>query len=81
MPKTAITASPMNFSTVPPCCSMSAFIAPKYRVMSARVASGSWRSPSCVDPATSANSTETVLRTSRGRASTGASRAPQRRRT
>ena len=39
-PKTAITASPMNFSTVPPWLSMIDFICSKYRASSPRSASG-----------------------------------------
>src|SRR5213593_792147 len=69
MPNTAITASPMNFSTVPPWRSTTAFIASKYPVITRRRASGSMRSPRAVDPATSQNRMVTVLRTSRGAAS------------
>ena len=75
-PNTAITASPMNFSTVPPCDSTIAFIRSKYRASNARTASGSVDSPSAVEPATSQNNTVTVLRTSR-RAAAVASAALQ----
>ena len=75
-PNTAITASPMNFSTVPPWRSMAWRIASKYRAMTRRVDSGSSRSPIAVEPVTSQNSTVTVLRTSRG-GGVSASSAPQ----
>jgi hypothetical protein len=74
-PKTVITASPMNFSTVPPCDSTIAFIRSKKRASSARSASGSIDSPSVVDPVTSQKRSVTVLRISRGVAA-GASAAP-----
>jgi hypothetical protein len=64
-PKTAITASPMNFSTVPPWASTIPFIRSKYRASRARSASGSFDSPSAVEPVTSQNSTVTVFRCSR----------------
>jgi hypothetical protein len=64
-PNTAITASPMNFSTVPPSRSTISRIRSKYRASSARNASGSVDSPSAVDPVTSQNSTVTVVRCSR----------------
>ena len=76
MPNTAITASPMNFSTVPPCDSTIAFIRSKYRASSARSTSGSVDSPSAVDPVTSQNTTDTTLRTSR-EAAEAPSAAPQ----
>ncbi len=75
MPNTAITASPMNFSTEPPCRSRAARIASKYRVMTLRSDSGSRRSPSSVEPVTSQKTIVTVLRISA--ASGAASRAPQ----
>ncbi len=78
-PNTAITASPMNFSTVPPCDSTIAFIRSKYRASSARSASGSVDSPSAVDPVTSQNSTVTVLRCSRLSPISGAVQNPQNR--
>jgi hypothetical protein len=65
MPNTAITASPMNFSTLAPWRSRTPRAVSKYRDISLRVASGSSRSPSAVDPVTSQKSTDTVLRTSR----------------
>ena len=60
-----MTASPMNFSTVPPCPSTIAFIRSKYRESIVRNASGSTDSPSAVEPVTSQNSTVTVLRCTR----------------
>ena len=73
-PKTAITASPMNFSTVPPCRSIAARAASKYRVITARTASGSRDSANAVEPETSQKSTVTSFRCSR--AGTSASAAP-----
>ena len=64
-PKRAITASPMNFSTVPPCRSTIVFISPKYLASTLRSASGSTDSPSAVEPTTSQNSTVTTLRCTR----------------
>src|SRR5580658_1308498 len=64
-PKTAMTASPMNFSTVPPCCSITFRAASKYRRITSRRLSGSSRSPSAVEPVTSQKSTVTVLRWAR----------------
>ena len=61
-PKTAITASPTNFSTVPPARSTGVRMASNQRVITARRASGSSRSPSSVEPATSQKSTVTVFR-------------------
>ena len=63
-PKTAITASPMNFSTVPPWRSSAARISSKYRDMTRRSDSGSSRSPIAVEPVTSQKTTVTVLRVS-----------------
>ncbi|TML64184.1 MAG: hypothetical protein E6G17_03315 [Actinobacteria bacterium] len=63
-PKAATTASPMNFSTVPPSASISSRMASKYALMSALKRSGSRRSPMLVEPATSAKSTVTSLRSS-----------------
>ena len=51
------------------------FISSKYRDMTRRSDSGSSRSPSAVDPVTSAKRTVTVLRTSRARV--GSSASPQ----
>ena len=62
IPNTAITASPMNFSTVPPWRSIIARISSKYRLITASSASGSSSSPSAVEPVTSQNSTVTTLR-------------------
>ena len=59
------TASPMYFSTVPPCRSIAARIVSKYRDCTSRIDSGSSCSPSAVEPVTSQNTMETVLRTSR----------------
>ena len=70
-----MTASPMNFSTVPPWRSSTPFISSKKRDMTRRSDSGSRRSPRAVDPVTSAKSTVTVWRTSRP--GVGASGAPQ----
>ncbi len=61
-PNTAITASPMNFSTVPPWCSTITFMRSKYAASTARCRSGSSCSPSAVEPTTSQNSTVTTLR-------------------
>ena len=76
-PNTAITASPMNFSTVPPCDSTIPRIRSKYRASSARNASGSVDSPSAVDPVTSQNSTVTVFRCSWLSPASGAVQNPQ----
>ena len=75
MPNTAITASPMNFSTEPPWRSSAVRIASKYRPMTLRIDSGSRRSPSSVEPVTSQKTIETVLRTSA--VSAASSRVPQ----
>ena len=64
VPKNATTASPMYFSTVPPCRSITARISSKKRVMTRRTDSGSSRSPRGVEPTTSQNRTVTVLRAS-----------------
>src|SRR6266542_1017630 len=64
-PKTAITASPMNFWTVPPCRSSTARMASNQRAITRLSDSGSRRSPRLVDPATSLKTTVTVLRVSR----------------
>jgi hypothetical protein len=76
-----MTASPMNFSTVPPCDSTIAFIRSKYAASSARKAPGSSRSPSSVEPVTSQKSTVTALRCSRsaGASSNDAVQKPQKR--
>src|SRR3954469_23700471 len=62
IPNTAITASPMNFSTVPPWRSMTPRIASQYRVNTPCRRSGSRRSPSAVDPTMSAKRIVTVRR-------------------
>ena len=74
-PKTATTASPMNFSTDPPCRSRTALMESNHRPMIERNASGSRRSPRPVEPVTSANTTVTTLRASRAASGT-ASVAP-----
>ena len=76
-PNTAMTASPMNFSTVPPWRSMTPRISAKYRVITSWRASGSRRSPSAVKPLTSANTTVTVLRACRSPTAGVASDDPQ----
>src|SRR5438445_1102319 len=63
-PKTAMIASPMYFSTVPPHEEMTRVISPKYEPSSARSRSGSSCSPRLVEPVTSANRIETTLRCS-----------------
>ena len=63
-PNTAHTASPMNFSTRPPCRSTASRASAKYRSSRGRSTSGSWRSPSDVDPTRSQNSTVTTFRAS-----------------
>ena len=63
MPNTAITASPMNFSTVPRGARAPAHRV-KYRAMTLRSDSGSSCSPSSVEPVTSQNTIVTVFRTS-----------------
>ena len=60
-PNTAMIASPMNFSIVPPWRSTGVCIAPYHRLRSARSDSGSRRSPSSVKPARSQKSTVTVF--------------------
>jgi hypothetical protein len=62
IPKTAMTASPTNFSTVPPWRSITSRKASKYRLIAKRIASGSSRSPSVVEPTTSEKTMVTVLR-------------------
>ena len=63
-PKTAITASPMNFSTVPPKASISKRRRAKYGCRIARTSSGSRRSARLVNPAMSTKSTVTTRRSS-----------------
>jgi hypothetical protein len=74
-PKAAITASPMNFSTVPPSASISSRIAAKKLSITSRRRSASSRSPSSVDPETSANRIVTSLRSSPP--ASGATSSPQ----
>jgi hypothetical protein len=62
MPKTAMTASPMYFSTVPPWRSSTDRISEKNCVMNERTRSVSSSSAIGVDPTTSQNTTVTVLR-------------------
>jgi hypothetical protein len=64
IPNTAITASPMNFSTVPPCRSSTRDTTSNQRPRIRRRSSASSVSPRCVDPAMSVNRTVTVLRIS-----------------
>ena len=59
-----MTASPMNFSTVPPCRSSTSRAVSKNRDITQRTDSGSSRSPSAVEPVTSANTSVTILRAS-----------------
>ena len=70
-----MTASPMNFSTVPPWRSSTLRATPKYRSITRRRDSESSRSPSAVDPVTSQKRIVTTLRSSRTSAT--ASGAPQ----
>ncbi len=63
-PKTAMTASPMNFSTVPPNRSMSVLTRSWYGRSVARTSSGSARSDWLVNPTRSTKSTETTFRSS-----------------
>jgi hypothetical protein len=63
-PNTAITASPMNFSTVPPNRSISSTIASKNGRRTPRRSSGSSRVAISVDPLMSAKITVTTLRSS-----------------
>ena len=76
MPKTAITASPTNFSTDPPWCSSVLRATSNQRPITRRSDSGSCRSPSVVELLTSLKRTVTVLRTSRGGVRGAASGAP-----
>jgi|GEM_PF-5888345 len=60
-----MTASPMNFCTVPPWRSSTARMASNQRAITRPSDSGSSRSPRLVDPARSLNTTVTTLRASR----------------
>ncbi len=71
-PNTAITASPMNFSGVPPRAVISALIASKYRSVTARRVSGSSTPDRAVEPTRSQKSTVTGLRSSAGGGAAGA---------
>jgi hypothetical protein len=66
VPQTAITASPMNFSTTPPYRPTTVRATPKYSDSSSRTASGSRPSANGVKPATSQNSTEHTRRSATG---------------
>src|SRR5580658_7497849 len=66
VPHTAITASPMNFSTTPPYRPTIVRATSKYPDSSSRIASGSRDSDSGVNPATSQNSTEHTRRSATG---------------
>ena len=65
-PKSAITASPMNFSTVPPWRSSSVRTRAWYGRRSASTSSGSIVSARCVKPTRSQKTTVTTLRSRRG---------------
>ena len=66
VPHTAITASPMNFSTTPPYRVITVRATLKYCDSSSRTASGSRASDSGVNPTTSQNSTEHTRRSATG---------------
>ena len=66
VPHTAITASPMNFSTTPPYRPITVRARSKYCDSSSRTASGSRASDNGVDPTTSQNSTEHTRRSATG---------------
>ena len=72
VPHTAITASPMNFSTTPPYRPITVRAVSKYRDSSSRTASGSRASDNGVNPATSQNSTEHTRRSATGPAAAAA---------
>ncbi len=76
-PNTAMTASPMNFSTVPPCRSSTLRATSKYLDITLRSDSESRRSPRDVESVTSENSTVTVLRISLPSATSEAPQNPQ----
>ena len=83
-PQTATTASPMNFSMVPPWRSTIARAVSKYRDSSSRTSSGSRPSAWVVKPTRSVNSTDTIRRSAAGSscgagASIGEPQAPQNR--
>ncbi len=62
VPQTAMTASPMNFSTIPPCASTIRVAVSKYVLRSSRTASGSRSSAMVVKPTRSVKSTVTRRR-------------------
>jgi hypothetical protein len=62
MPKAAMTASPANFSTVPPCDSMQCDARSKKRVTRRRTISGSVSARSAVDSTRSTKRTVASLR-------------------
>ena len=66
VPHTAITASPMNFSTTPPYRPITVRARSKYCDSSSRTASGSRDSDNGVNPATSQNNTEHTRRSATG---------------
>ena len=77
MPNTAMTASPANFCTVPPCLASSVWAAPYQRPITWERASGSSRSPSPVEPLRSLKTTVTTLRAPAGRPATAGRGRPQ----
>ena len=81
VPNTAITASPMYFSIVPPWRVISALMASKYRDIVSRSDSGSSFSPRSVDPFRSEKRMVTSFRTScgGGAAASAVPQYPQRR--
>src|SRR6185503_1084380 len=65
-PQTAITASPMNFSTVPPYRPITSEARSKYRLRTSRTSSASFSSANGVKPTRSANRTLTRRRSATG---------------
>ncbi len=76
-PNTPCTASPMNFSIVPPYACRAAVSRSKYGSIRARTSSGSAFSDAAVNPTRSQNRTVTTLRWSAMRAGTVPKPAPQ----
>src|SRR3954462_14656203 len=72
VPQPAITASPMNFSMVPPYRATTVRAMSKYRERSSRTSSGSRDSDKGVKPTRSQNSTEQIRRSATGPISTAA---------
>ena len=66
VPQTAITASPMNFSTTPPYRPTTVRATAKYSDSNSRTASGSRDSDNGVNPTTSQNNTEHTRRSATG---------------